>query len=132
MNGSELLIDSNIIINLLNHRLPSLHEEWIIERINQGVAISVITWIEVLGWTGHTKEGLHIAESLLRLCDRIELTPTIRDQTIALRQQHRIKLPDALIAATAQAQSLALLTLNEKDFEHIPEIMLATWPAAEG
>jgi predicted nucleic acid-binding protein len=44
----------------------------------------------------------------------LSLTPMIEDLTIQIRRQHRLKLPDAIIAASAKAHSLALLTLDKE------------------
>ena len=44
------------------------------------------------------------------------------EQTITLRKKHKIKLPDAIIAATALVHNLTLLTRNEKDFSKISNV----------
>jgi predicted nucleic acid-binding protein len=41
-----------------------------------------------------------------------------------LRQQHKIKLPDAIIAATAMAEGLTLITRNSDDFKNINSLKL--------
>jgi predicted nucleic acid-binding protein len=43
----------------------------------------------------------------------------IIDKTISIRKQHKIKLPDAIIAATCLVNGLDVLTHNTKDFENI-------------
>ena len=44
----------------------------------------------------------------------LAITPTIEERTIQFRRQHQTKLPDAIIAATAQTHGLELLTLDKK------------------
>ena len=51
--------------------------------------------------------------------EQMPLDEVIIQQTIRLRQQHRIKLPDAIIAATALVHGLPLLTRNVSDFRAI-------------
>ena len=41
------------------------------------------------------------------------------DKTILIRKNHKIKLSDAIIAATCLVHGLEVLTLNTKDFENI-------------
>jgi predicted nucleic acid-binding protein len=48
------------------------------------------------------------------------LSEAIVQRTIALRQQHRIRLPDALIAATALVLGEPLVTRNTQDFHGLP------------
>jgi predicted nucleic acid-binding protein len=49
----------------------------------------------------------------------IPLTDEIVDETIAIRKIHKIKLPDAIIAATAKTKNLTLITRNETDFDSV-------------
>ena len=85
----------------------------------EGAAVSVITTIEVLGWRGHDAISRASAESLLRCLEEVPLSTSVVQQTIALRTKHSIKLPDAVIAATALIVGLKLMTRNQTDFERI-------------
>ena len=61
---------------------------------------------------------------------QISLDADISDRFLALLEKyalsHRLSVPDALIAATALSQNLALYTLNVKDFRFIPDLKLHT------
>ena len=46
----------------------------------------------------------------------------IIEETISIRKTHKIKLPDAIIAATCMVNGLEILTLNTKDFENINKL----------
>ena len=52
----------------------------------------------------------------------IELEHAIKFKTAEIRKVHRIKLPDAIIAATALVFGLTLLTRNIEDFKNIPDL----------
>ena len=82
-------------------------------------AISVITELELLGFKGMTDQERVRAIALRDSVNVIELDSKIKETTIDVRTEHRIKLPDAIIAATAIAYDLTLLSRNEKDFGSI-------------
>jgi toxin FitB len=48
-----------------------------------------------------------------------QLPRPIVEQTILLRKKHKIKTPDAIIAATALVHDLTIITRNSGDFEKI-------------
>lgn len=113
MNGKYLLDTCTLIglqkqtpesFNLLSQKGVYLSE----------CAISVITYIEFIGFYGvdnkTCKQLTHIANQFTQY----PLDDTIRDKAIAIRQKHKIKLPDALILATAKTHQLTLLTLDDK------------------
>lgn len=110
----KYLLDTNFVIGL--HQF----DEKVIEVIKhqkidyQCCAISVITYLEVLGFTGHSEADKHSLRNLLSLFTCFELTKPIQQQTIEIRQTRKIKLPDAIILATAQVHSLALMTFDKK------------------
>jgi len=52
----------------------------------------------------------------------LELNENIKNKAIEVRRNYKIKLPDALIAATALVHDLELITRNTKDFENIKEL----------
>jgi len=89
-----------------------------------GAFISVITRIEVLGWTQHTENSLSIAEELLNLFNEQSLNEEIVKLCIQLRQTTSLKVPDAIIAATALHLKLPLMTRNIKDFQKVPHLQL--------
>jgi len=113
------LIDSNVVIDYLAGKFPKLGKEFMNTVVNDIPVISVITKIEILGFTSTTE-----AESLLRefieASHLIVLSDTIIDKTIELRKTTKIKLPDAIIAATCLVSNLILITHNIQDFKNIP------------
>lgn len=53
----------------------------------------------------------------------LELDQRTCERPVGLRQKHKIKLPDAIVWATAQVHNLLLVTRNTKDFsEKTPDI----------
>ena len=60
----------------------------------------------------------------MALADVIEVDKAIINQTILLRKSRKIKLPDAIIAATAMVHELTLITHNIKDFERIERLQV--------
>ena len=83
------------------------------ERHNQK-AISVITWIEVM--VGAVPDVEAATRDLLGNFRLVGLDDRIADLAARLRRAHRIKLPDAIIWASAQAEGMLLVTRNTKDF----------------
>ena len=118
------LIDTNILIYYLAGAL-SLQEKTVVEDLlKNSFNISVITRIELLGWNGHTPDGLVKARELLDCARCIPLTDTLAEKTIALRTAVSISLPDAVIAASALSLNAVLVTRNEKDFVHVPALRI--------
>ena len=112
------VFDSNILIYHLNDQLPLAVRAQVDDWIQDGVSISVITRIEILGYR-HTADSMLQAMRLLATLDEVPLHEAVVQQTITLRQQHRIRLPDAVIAATALHLGFPLVTRNEQDFQGI-------------
>ena len=81
--------------------------------------LSVVTRIEVLGFDGSQPEMNHTTE-FIQDSIVVGLEEAIILRTIALRRLLKIKLPDAVIAATALVHSLSLITRNTDDFKSIP------------
>jgi len=105
-----LLLDTNILIDVLRGEPPAL--QWLEEQT--APAISVITWIEVLvGCRGG--EAAH-EEPWLESFERLPLDQAIARRTVQLRQRHGLKVPDAIILATATCHDLTLATRNSRDF----------------
>lgn len=104
------LFDTNILIDYLNGVDAAKTELARYER----PAISVISWIEVLAGT---KSGVEPeTRKFLAIFERIELSEAIADRAVALRRSAKMRVPDAIILATARVENLVLVTRNTKDF----------------
>lgn len=108
---AHYLLDTNAIIYLVNGRLASPLPEG-------RYSVSVITEIELLSFSDLSDEEELRIRDLLRVLGRIQLSDVVRDQTIRLRRNNRLKLPDAIIAASALTQQATLLT-NDQSFASI-------------
>ncbi|MCX7099614.1 MAG: type II toxin-antitoxin system VapC family toxin [Methylococcales bacterium] len=114
MNGVKYLLDTNIILGMYQHSeavIALMHSKQV--GISQ-CAYSTITRMELLGFVGITDHEERTVKGLLDRMAYLSLTPAIEALTIQFRRQHRVKLPDAIIAATALAHKLELLTLDNK------------------
>ena len=115
------LLDSNLIIYHLGGSAEA--SEFI--RIHAGsVAISAVTCIEVLGFPFPSPEAERNATNFINALTTYQISPQIVAKTISLRKQFKIKIPDALIAATALSQQFTLVTRNTNDFEYISELVI--------
>ena len=81
--------------------------------------VSVITKIEVLGFKA-PEQHYQLLENFMDDSSVLDLTSNVIDQSINIRKNHKTKLPDAIIAATAMVYGLTLITRNVDDFKNIP------------
>ena len=112
--GKRYLIDSNVIVDFFNKELPESGRKLL---FSIDPLISIITFIEVFANSKASEE-----EVKQRFCDVATVYNVgfeIASVTIKLRKKYKIKLPDALIAATALYSNLVLITRNVSDFEKI-------------
>ena len=84
------------------------------------VYIFFITELELLGFQDITKEERSIIQDFLSNCIIIDLNQSIKEITIDLKQSYKLKLPDAIIAATSQYMNLPLISAD-KGFEGISD-----------
>lgn len=111
-----MLIDSNIVIYSV---LPehAFLDAWL-DRAD--TSFSVITQIEVLGFSQLTDVQRERFEELFGVAATLPLDDAVTQACIRLRRARRMKLGDAIIAATALAHDLPLVTRNVEDFTDIP------------
>lgn len=122
--GARYLADTNTIIDLVVGRLPAASIIWLEQQLGQQtVAISVITRIELLTKTEPASEYATM-QAFVQSVAVLPLDESVIKQTIRLRQQHRVKLPDAIIAATALAHSHPLLTRKVSDFQALAGLVV--------
>jgi len=123
--GKLICFDSNILIYYLNQALPLPIKSWVDEQLYQNNAyISVITRIEILGYYQCTQLQYEIAESFIKHFQESALSEKVVQSCINLKRKYRIKLPDAMIAATALELNIPLATRNISDFNKISELQL--------
>ena len=117
MAGFSFVADTNFLI--------AVHEgkSNVVPFLEGTAMVSVISEIELLGWYKLSPNEKRKLEDLLNDCVIIELTSEIKKLTISLRQQYKIKTPDAIIAATSQFLSLPIVTAD-KGFKGIERIEL--------
>jgi len=70
--------------------------------------------MELLGFPGITQHEISIISVLLSQMTQFSIDRIIEDMTIALKQEYKLKLPDAIILATAMNNNIELLTLDKK------------------
>src|SRR4051794_8258852 len=113
----NILLDTNILIDYLLGNTEAGRE---LEQCND-CKISIITKMEVL--VGTSEEHEETIRGFLDNFTVIDLSKEIADIAISIRKEHRIKLPDAIIWATAKYCNSLLVTRNTKDFPaHAPDI----------
>lgn len=100
----KALLDSNIIIYLAQGKIDfdSFTESY------EELCISVITYMEVLGYRFQDENYKQKIETLLNLFTRLDITEAIVKEVITIRQRYSIKLPDAIILATARVKKCEL------------------------
>jgi toxin FitB len=82
-------------------------------------AVSVVSYVEVLGYHQLDDEERQYLEAFFRLARVLPLSPAVVDQAVALRQPRTMSLGDALVAGTALVHRLTLVTRNVEDFHWI-------------
>lgn len=106
----EALFDTNILIDYLT----GYHEAKLEIEQYQNPQISIITKIEIL--VGATKNDNEIIRQFLNNFSIIPLNEKIAEIAVKIRQENKIKLPDAIIWASAKYMNSLLITRNTKDF----------------
>ncbi len=113
------LMDTNVGIDLLGGLLPLKAIKWLDNQILKGnISISVINEIELLGFNMTPGEAQEL-QDLVNNVTVLELSRNIVNQTIELKKIKKMKLPDAIIAATALVHNLTIVTRNKSDFKNI-------------
>ena len=106
----KALFDTNILIDYLSGIGAAKKE---LARYEYK-AISIITSMEVL--VGSTPENDAAIRAWLNSFDVISLDVSVANRAVEIRRQRRIRLPDAIVWASAQVNSLLLVSRNTKDF----------------
>lgn len=113
MNGIEFLLDTNFILGLLTSHPDVLDAVQSRTLRTSQAAYSVITRMELLGFQGMSPAEESRIRQVLGELTCIPLSDAVETRAIELRRSLKIKLPDAIIAATALEAGLELLTLDQ-------------------
>jgi predicted nucleic acid-binding protein len=106
----RFLLDTNIIIYYFN---GIIDDDKIDHILKESFNISIITKIEFLSWQKlRTDKELELqALAFISHANVYELTDEIADKVIDIRQQYRVKTPDAIIGATALVHGFDIVTI---------------------
>jgi hypothetical protein len=125
MSGDSCLLDTNIIIAGLNGGLVFPARDY---------AVSIITEMELLSYPGIADVEAQQIARLLSGFTIVNISPAIKAMAIDIRKRHRLKLPDAVICATAHVIGARLVT-DDRRLHGIPGLEawgLHSFLSAEG
>jgi hypothetical protein len=115
-----MLIDSNIIIYAAQPANGALRDF-----IAQNApAVSAVSYVEVLGYRHLTELERQHFEAFFAAAPVLPVSQDVLEQAVKLRQLRKMSLGDALVAGTALAHNLTLVTRNTDDFEWIAGLSL--------
>lgn len=106
----KALLDTNVLIDFLSGAAAARKE---LGRYDDA-AISIVSWMEVM--VGVPKGAEDQTRKFLSRFSLVALSQPVAERAVELRQAHRLKLPDAIIWASAQVEQRLLVTRNTKDF----------------
>jgi len=116
MNGNSLFLDTNIVLYLLDG------DETVADILfEKTVFISFISELELLGFKGLTQIDHERIVRFLMDATIVDINSEIKKITIELRKTYKIKLPDAIVAATSFYLNLPFLT-SDKELSTITEL----------
>ncbi|MBS1559459.1 MAG: type II toxin-antitoxin system VapC family toxin [Bacteroidetes bacterium] len=116
--AKKFLIDTNVLIDAQRKKLPRAGSLFLKQIIDKEFLISFVTYIEVLGYEDVTPS----MEEFISLATVLEIDKSTINATISIRKNHNLKLPDAIIAATALVNNYTLVTRNISDFKRVKNL----------
>lgn len=120
--GVRLLLDTNSIIALLSANMQVIK---LIENADE-LYISVVNELEFKSFSNISKQDLALFDEFASGINIIDLLATnegLKSKIIEMRNQYRLKLPDAIIAASAIVNDIVLITAD-KGFKKVAELQL--------
>ena len=107
----KAVIDSDVLIDYLQGINAAKAE---LNRYRRPL-YSVISLMELL-CGAQTDDERKAVEGLLAMMERVDISEALARRAVEVRKQHGLKLPDAIVLATAEAEDCLLVTRNTKDF----------------
>ena len=116
MSGNNIILDTNIVLYLLNG------DEVLVEYLqDKTFYLSLVNEMELLGFKDITEDEEIVIKFFLDDCSVVDINQGIKDVAIKLRKTYSIKLPDAIVAATAIFLGIPLISAD-KHFDKISEL----------
>lgn len=115
-----MIVDSNVLIYAIIEGNKALRR-FVTRR---QLAVSAISYVEVLGYHLLTEQQKHVLRGMFADMDLLPLDDVVLEAAVALRQQRKMGLGDALIAATALVHHHTLVTRNTADFAWVAGLQL--------
>jgi len=119
--GQGFLIDTNVVIDIFGNVMPDNVKQKVKQMFP---VVSAVTYMEALGWHRATTAQLNILKVFMDNATILPINKPVIDETVRIRQQKKIGLGDAIIAATAIVHNSVLVTRNEDDFKSIDHLRL--------
>lgn len=125
MSGNRYVLDTNAIVALLQGNLQLIH----LLKNASWIGISVISQIEFLAFSGLSQADRQLFQQFLQQVEVIGLAgddALLIEKIIEIRQQYRLKLPDAVIAAITIQNSASLVTADQ-EFMKVTILTVINW-----
>jgi predicted nucleic acid-binding protein len=119
----QYLIDNNVISNYFSGGNGENALDFVAKVIDQVPNISVITEIEALSWVNKDQNKEKILKAFVREANILGLTRDVVNECVKIRRTKKLKTPDAIIAGTAIAYGLTLIT-SDSDFNNVPGLQI--------
>jgi predicted nucleic acid-binding protein len=123
--GTRYLIDTCAVIKYLQNSFPEKGLLLLDSILDNECQISFITQIELLAWKNQEESSLLIFRQFIKGSKILYINEDIINKAIEIRKKTNVKLPDAIIAATALCYNFTLISDNDKDFKKIIDIGLS-------
>jgi predicted nucleic acid-binding protein len=117
MNGIDFIVDTNFLI------YTSQKEQIVEPFLDYNIGISFISEMELLGVFSISKIQKENVQKIIDECYILDFNYEIKRKAILLKQKYKIKLPDAIIAATSIFYNIPFITADS-DFKPIKELSL--------
>lgn len=118
--AERYLIDTCAVIKYLTVVFPSKGISFMDYIVDEESVISFISEIELQVWNPPDPADMVIYTAFISESNVITIEDAIIKKTIDIRKNQKLKVPDAIIAATAMVNNFTLISDNDKDFTKVP------------